>query len=149
MRRIHAINVKAGIGFGIAQFLRFLQNLVEAPAFLFHRRQNVIAGAIEDAVDTADLIGGGAFAHSLDHRNATRDRRFIFQRNAALFRKAGEVEAMMRQHGLVRRDERLAGDQALARQGKGRAVRSADQFHHHVDIVAGSEAVHIVYPFIR
>ena len=148
VRRIYAINVEAGISLGIAQFLCFLENLVEAPTFLLHRRQDVIAGAVEDAVNTADLVGGSPFAHPLDDRDAARDRRFIFQGDAALFGKPGEVQSMMGQHRLVRGDERLARSQALARQGEGRAVRSADQFHHHIDIVAGGEAVHIVHPFI-
>ena len=148
VRGIDAVNVEARIGLGIAQFLGFLQHLVKAPAFLFHGGQDVIAGAVEDAIDAADLVGGRAFAHALDDRNAAGDRRFIFERHARLLGAAGKVQAMMGQHRLVGGDERLAGGQALAGEGEGRAVGAADQFDHHVDIVAGRQRRHVVDPFI-
>ena len=49
MRRIHAIDVEGRIGLGVAQLLRVSQNLGEFPAALAHLRQDVVAGAVQDA----------------------------------------------------------------------------------------------------
>ena len=52
----------------------------------------------------------------------------------------------MRDHRLVGRDEALAGLQRFARQGEGRAVRSADQLDDDIDALVMSERDRIVDP---
>ena len=48
---VDAVDVEAGIGLGVARRLRFGQHDVEVAAGLAHGRQDVVAGAVEDAVE--------------------------------------------------------------------------------------------------
>ncbi|MBS1240536.1 MAG: hypothetical protein H6R45_1242 [Proteobacteria bacterium] len=54
----------------------------------------------------------------------------------------------MRDHRLVRGDERLARAERVAGEGERRAVRSPDELHHDVDIVASGHRRHVVFPGI-
>ena len=65
---------KVGIGLGIALRLRLLQHVGEGPALALHQRQDVVAGAVEDAVDAADVVALQALAHDLDDGNAAGHR---------------------------------------------------------------------------
>ena len=132
MRRIDAVDVEARVRFGIAEALRLGEDLGEVAALGFHLGQDEIAGAVEDAVDAGDLVGGGAFAQPLDHRHAARHRGFELERQAGILGGGGELQAMMRDHRLVGGDQALAAVQRRAGQGEGGAVRAADQLDHHV-----------------
>ena len=57
---VEAADVEGGIGFGVALGLGFLEDVAERAMLFQHLREDVIAGAVEDAVDAADLIGGQA-----------------------------------------------------------------------------------------
>src|SRR3546814_17808033 len=72
VRGVDAVNVERGIGLGISEFLRILQHVGEGVSLLFHGGENIIAGAIQYAVDAADRIGGRAFAQALDDRSEER-----------------------------------------------------------------------------
>ncbi len=48
---VDAVDVEARIGLGIAELLRLGQHLGEFAPALAHRRQDVVRGAVEDAVD--------------------------------------------------------------------------------------------------
>ena len=148
VRGVDAVNVKRGIGLGIALGLRLGENGAKGTAILLHGGEDVIAGAVEDAIDAHDAIGRSAFAQSLDHGHAAGHCRFIFQRDAGALCFAGEIKAMMRNHRLVGRDEGLALAEALAGKGEGRAIRSTDQLDDSVDIRAGRERTHVVDPLI-
>ncbi len=54
----------------------------------------------------------------------------------------------MRDHRLVRGDERLACRQTLPREGERRTVRPADQLDYGIDIGPLDQTRHIVHPFI-
>jgi hypothetical protein len=82
----------------------------------------------------------------LDDRDAARDRRFVFERRALDFGEPGEFEAVVREHRLVRRDERFAGVERFARQGQRRAVGTADQLDHDIDIIARRQLRRIIDP---
>ena len=75
VRGVDAVDVEAGIGLGIARRLRLGQHGVEVAAGLAHRGQDVVAGAVEDAVEAPHAIADQAFAQCLDDRDAARDRR--------------------------------------------------------------------------
>src|SRR3546814_7476723 len=96
-------------------------DLGEGVSLLFHGGEDIIAGAIQYAVDAADRIGGRAFAQALDDRDASCNSCFIFQGDGRFLRLPGQVNAMMRDHRLVGGDERLARGKALSRKGKGGA----------------------------
>ena len=67
---IAAVNIGCRIRFGIAFLLRFLQRFrVSFPA-LFHLRQDIIAGAVDDAEHRFRLFHGEAFTQRAYDRNA-------------------------------------------------------------------------------
>ena len=74
MRSVEAADVEGGIGLGISLRLRLLQHVGEGPALTLHQRQDVIAGAVEDAIDAADVVALQALAHHLDDGNAAGHR---------------------------------------------------------------------------
>ena len=133
VRRVEPADVEGGIGFGIALGLGFLQDVAERAMLLEHLRQDVIAGAVEDAVDAADLVGGQQLAHGLDDRDAAGNRRFEIQGNAVLFRKARQLGAVFGQQRLVGGDDVLARPQRRLDRSFRRAVVSADQLDEDVD----------------
>ena len=53
VRGIDAVDVERRIGLGVAQLLRIGEHLGELAAALAHLRQDVVAGAVEDAGDAA------------------------------------------------------------------------------------------------
>ncbi len=73
-------DVESRVGLGVAQRLRLGENLAEVAPGRFHRREDVIAGAVEDAVNPLDPVRGGAFAQPLDHRDAARHRGLELER---------------------------------------------------------------------
>ena len=84
LRGVVAVDVERRIGLGVAEPLRVLQAFGERQAFLLHPGQDVIAGAVEDAVDAVDVGAGEALAQGLDHRDGGADRRLEIQRAAVL-----------------------------------------------------------------
>ena len=46
LRGVMALNVKAGIGFGVTEPLRFFEAIGKAQPLLLHAGENVIAGAV-------------------------------------------------------------------------------------------------------
>src|SRR5690554_7144947 len=65
VRSINTVNIKAGVRLCIAQSLRILQNRVKIAAMLFHGRQDIIAGAVKDAVNPLDTVGRSPVANAL------------------------------------------------------------------------------------
>ena len=70
VRGVVAVNVEVGRGFGITQFLRVGENFGEVRAFELHARQDVIAGAVDDAVERVDAVADKTFAQRFDDGNA-------------------------------------------------------------------------------
>ena len=132
VRGIDAVDVEAGIGLGIAQSLGIGQHVGEVAAGGPHLRQDVVAGAVENAVDLRHGIAGQTFAQPLDDRDAAGHRRLEGDGQAARFGLPGDLGAMDGQQRLVGGDDVLTG---LQRGGDGvarRAFRAADQFHHQI-----------------
>ena len=148
MRRIDAFDIESRIGFGVSQPLRLRQHVGEICAGVFHGREDVIASAVENAIDAFERIGGRAFAQALYHRNAAGDRSFELERGLGRFGRTGQFQPVMRDHRLVRGDQRLAVGDRVACQRQRRSVRSAHKLHHHIDIIAHGERIGIVDPFI-
>ena len=57
VRGVEAADVEGRIGLGVAQRLRLRQHIAERAVLVGHRRQDVVAGAVEDAVDAPHLVG--------------------------------------------------------------------------------------------
>src|SRR3546814_3266685 len=101
---VDAGNGERGIGLGISEFLRILQHVGEGVSLLFHGGEDIIAGAIQYAVDPADRIGGRAFAQALADTDASCNSCFIFQGDGRFLRLPGpraeehtsELQSLMR-----------------------------------------------------
>ncbi len=72
---VDAVDVEAGIGLGIARRLRLGQHDVEVAAGLAHGGEDIVAGAVEDAVEPRHPVADQALAQCLDDRDAARHRR--------------------------------------------------------------------------
>ena len=78
---VEAADVEGRIGLGVAEPLRLGEAVLEGELLQLHAREDVIAGAVEDAVDALDRIAGEALAQRLDDRNAAGDRRLEGERD--------------------------------------------------------------------
>ena len=146
VRRVDAVDVEAGIGLGIAEALRLGQHVVEAAPRLAHGRQDVVAGAVEDAVQPADAVGGQPLAHRADDRDPAGDRGLVGEREPRLFRRRAQFEAVQRDHRLVGGDHVATGADRRLGQRLCRAVTAADQLDHDIRIGLGRHLDCIVEP---
>ena len=146
MRGVETVDIGRRIGFGITEFLRLGEDVREGAALLAHFRQDVIAGAVENAVDAVDAVRREAFAQRLDDRNAAGDRRLEIERHAGRFGGFGKGTAVHREQRLVgRHDMPASGDGSFA-QRLGRTILAADQFDDDIRIGLPREADGIVEP---
>ena len=122
VRGVDAVNVKARISLGIAKRLRFTEHIGKIAAFAFHRRENIVAGAVEDPEHPRNLVRGSTFAQAFDHGNATGDRGFVFERDILRLCQFGKLKAMVRNHRLVGSYERTATGNRVARENERRAI---------------------------
>ncbi len=118
VRGVETADVESRVGFGVAKPLRFGEADGERKLFLFHARQDVIAGAVEDAGDAPHRIARQTFAKRLDDRHAAADGGLEGERRAVPLGKPSEFDAMRREHRLVGGDD-----------GQGRAT--APRAPHH------------------
>ena len=131
---VEAADVEGRIGLGVAEPLRVGEADVERQGLRLHPRQNVVAGAVENARDAADRVARQALAQRLDHRNAAPDRRLVKQRRVMRLRQFGELEPVLGEHRLVGGDDRQPAPKRGLDRLEGHSVRPADQFDEHVDV---------------
>ncbi len=98
---VEAADVEGRIGLGVAARLRLLQHLVEGAVLVLHGGEDVIAGAVEDAVDAAHLVGAERLPQRLDDGDAAGDRRLEVQGDAVLLGELGERHAVLGEQRLV------------------------------------------------
>src|ERR1700736_1348325 len=73
VRRIDAVDVKTRIGFRIAELLRLGEHFGKFVRGLAHRRQDIIGGPVENAVNAREPVSGKTLAQGLDHRYPAGD----------------------------------------------------------------------------
>ena len=147
LRGVVALDVESRIGLGIAEPLRFLQTLGERHLVLLHPGQDVVAGAVEDAVDALERVAGQPFAQGLHDRNGAADRGLEIKRDVMLFRERGELDAVLGEQRLVGGDHRFARRQRRLDRALGRIAGAADQFDEHVDVGRARQRHRIGEPF--
>src|ERR1700722_13189763 len=76
MRSVETAYVKCRIGLCIAELLGLAEADLERKMFGLHPRQDVIAGAVEDAGNPLNRIASQALTEGLDDRDAAADRCF-------------------------------------------------------------------------
>jgi hypothetical protein len=133
VRRVHALDVEGRVRFGIAEALRFLENVRKARSFSAHLRQDEVARAVDDAGDPFDAVGAQPFAQGFNDRNAAADRPFERHHHVFLLCRREDLVAVLREQRLVRGDDMLAvrdrsQDQLLGDAG------AADQLDDDVDV---------------
>ena len=72
------------------------------------RREDVVAGAVQDAGDAEQPIAGQPFPDGANDRNAARDRRLEQQLALVLPRQRQQLHAVRRDELLVGGDDRFA-----------------------------------------
>ncbi len=133
MRRIDAFDVEGRIGLGITQRLRLGQHVGKIAALVAHLGEDEIAGAVDDAGDPLDVIGGQALAQRLDDRDTAGHRRLEGHRHALRLGRREDLVAVQGDQRLVGGDHVLAVLDRLQHQLARRRV-AADQFDDDVDI---------------
>ena len=147
MRRVEAFDVEGRVGFGITKLLCVCQALGEADALVPHTAEDVVAGAVHDAIDAGDAGRAEALAQRLDHRDAAGDGCFEAELGPRFLRDARQVHPMPGQEGLVGRHDRTADLQSGADRREGRTVLAADQLDEEIDPVGLGERDGIIEPF--
>src|SRR5947209_9168187 len=103
------VDVEGRNGFSIAGPLRVLQAFGKRQALLLHPGQDVIAGAVEDAVDAVDAGAAKPLAKRLDDGNGGADRRLEVQGAAMLLGGLRQPNSVLGDQRLVGGYDRLAG----------------------------------------
>ncbi len=147
LRGVVTLDVETRIGLGIAQPLRLGEAVGERQFVLLHAREDVIAGAVEDAVDTLEGIAGEPLAQRLHDRDGAADRGFEIERHVMLLGERGELAAVLGEQRLVGGDHRFAGLKRRSDRAVRRIAGAADQFDEHVDIGRAGERRRIGKPF--
>ena len=146
VRGVDAVNVKARIGLSISKRLRFTEHIGKIATFAFHRRENIIAGAVEDPEHARNLVRGRAFAQPLDHRNAARDRGFEFERNLRGLCRRRKLKPVMRDHRLVRGNKAAPRRNAAPRERQRGTVAAANQFDDDINAFDFSKRAGVINP---
>ena len=129
---VEAVNVGRGVGFRVAQGLGLRERLFKGKPLVTHGRQNKIAGAVDDAGDPFDAVGGKAFAQTLDDRNAPCHGSFIRYGHSLFGCRRENFIAMQRKKRLIGRYDMLAGGNGFKHQTLG-WLNAAHYFHDDVD----------------
>ena len=146
MRRVETADVEGGIGFRVAELLRLAEALREGQTPRFHSGQDVVAGAVQDAIDALDGIAGQSLAQGFDDRNAARDRRLEGKRDALFLGERGEPHAVLGEQRLVGGDEGFARAESGFRRRKRGALLAPDQFDEKIDAGRPCQSHAIVEP---
>ena len=106
---IDAVDVSGGVALGVAHLLRLGEDVRELGAVLEHLVDDVVGGAVHDALERGDLVDAAGFLDPGDPGDAAADGGLDEEAHSVIESGLGEL-------GEVRRDDRLVGrDHVLAR----------------------------------
>ena len=111
--RIDAVDVGAGVSFGIAGFLGCFQRDVKIQVLLHHLVQDIVARAVEDAADAGDRIDALGLHQPVDPWDAAAAARLKAELHIVFARGLDELFHMRRHDRLVGRHDVAAGAQRL------------------------------------
>ena len=132
MGGIDAVHVQTIVRFGVTEFFRLAQGIGKARPFLGHAAEDVVAGAVDDAVQTEQLVGDEAFAECLEHGDAAGHAGLKINRDVRLLGEGDELLAPLGKERLVGGDEGFAGGEGGLGHLEGfRGV--AEKLHHDLD----------------
>ncbi len=116
-----------------------MRHVSERQLLLLHAGEDVIAGAVEDAVDARQRVADEALAQRLDDRDAAGDRGFEIERNMVALGERGERVTVPGEQRLVGRDDRFARRERRFDGGLGRIALPAHQLDEDVDLPIARE----------
>ena len=131
-----AFDVEGRVGFGVTEFLCLLEYVGKRQTLLAHFGQDEVGGAVDDAGDPFDVVGGQAFTQRLDDRDAAGHGRFKGHDHALGAGAGKDFVTVFGQQFLVGGDHVLAVVDGREYQLLGDAG-AADQFHDDVDVGVG------------
>ena len=121
---IAAVEIFAGVGFGIAACLRLFESFAEGNASGLNAAENVVAGAVQNAGDAVQAISAEPGAQRGKNGNAAGDGRSKLKLAAVRAGELQQVRAVTGDELLVGRHHRLARVQRASHQlFRGREVR--------------------------
>src|SRR5215472_11311348 len=146
---VNAVDVKARIGFRVAELLRFGQHFGELVRALAHRRQNVVAGSVQNTIDALQTIAGETLAQTLDYWDPAGDRGFERKECALFLRPYGELRPLVGHQRLVGCDHVLAVNDRGFDDLAGDPVSAADQLDDDIDLGIGGHRHRVLVPAHR
>src|SRR5260370_5682091 len=105
---INTIDVRRGIGRGVAGLMRLAERFIKAEAVALHLGEDVIRGAVKDAVDSVQAVSGHAVGDGADDRHASGNGGLYADRNIFLRGERLDLVSVFGQQVLVRSHDRLA-----------------------------------------
>ena len=131
--RVMAVNVQVRRRLGVTVLLRVGEHAGKVRALGLHARQNVIAGAVDDAVNRGKLVRDKTLAQRFDDGNAAADAGLVIKIRAAFRRGRKQFRAVRGEQGLV------GGDHGFALRERGENHRpgdaaAADEFDDDLDL---------------
>src|SRR6516164_2690987 len=146
LRSIMALDVEGWIGLGVTEPLRLLQAVRERELLLFHARQDVVAGAVEDSIDARERIAGQTLAQRFHDRDGAADRGLEIERHMVLLGNGRQRDAVAGKQRLVGGDNRFFRGERGRDRGLGRVALPADQLHEDVDLAIARERYRVGDP---
>ena len=138
MRCVYTFNVKAGVGLCVTQALGLFERHIKVQALFAHLRQNEVGGAIDDARNPLNSVGGQAFTQGLDDGNASSYRSLKGHHDALGIGGFKNFGAMHCQQGFVGGDHMLACCNGFKDHGFGNAI-TTNEFNHNVNVRIGND----------
>ena len=109
---------------------------MKVAAAAFHFREDVVGGAVQDAVNGREVLAREALAHGVEQRRPTHHAGFNSQMRARDAGPLGEFDAVFRHQMLVGGDEMLARFERRQRY-LARVRNPTNQFHDDIDFRVG------------
>ena len=131
---VEAADVEGRIRFRVTEPLRLGETDLERQLLGLHARQNIVAGAVENASDALDRVASQTLAQGLDDRNPAPYRGFVVERGLVGFGQVRELKAVRGEHRLVGGDDGQAARERCLDRLESDAIRPADQFDEGVDV---------------
>jgi len=140
---VGTVDIQCRVGFGIALFLRLRKRLAEVQVVLCHVGQDVVACAVEYAVDRVDTVGRQSRSQREHYRNAAGAARLKGDAFFRLARRGEQLGAMLGKQGLVGGNDVFAGGKHLQQQIFGDRG-AAYKLHGDIDGVVIKEPAKVV-----
>ena len=133
VRRVDAVDVGRGIRLRQPEPLRLGEHVVEAAPLARHRGEDVVAGAVDDAVHGRRPVARQRLLQRAQDRDAAADARLEAEPHAGALRGGDDLLAVYREQRLVRRHHVLAVPHGVQHEAPRRLV-AAHQLDHHLDV---------------